>query len=43
MSYETYKLLFWVSVAYHIVRTRIYIGSDEKKYEASDIGLLLRK
>ena len=40
MSYET---LFWISIAFHLLRTRVYIGHDESKYNAATLGILLRK
>lgn len=39
MSYET---LFWISIAVHVIRTRIYIGHDKQKYDAATWGILLR-
>lgn len=40
MSWET---LFWISMVAHLFRTRIYIGTDERKYEAATLGILLRR
>jgi hypothetical protein len=42
-----YELAFWIlltiNVTAFLCKTTVYIGSDEKKYEASDFGILLRK
>jgi hypothetical protein len=37
----SYEILFWISVVFHVTRTRIYIGHDERKYEAATLGILL--
>lgn len=42
MSPENYRLGFWILFVLHLVRTRVYIGPDAKKYDAATFCILTR-
>jgi len=42
MSPDVYRIGFWVLLAWHVLRTRIYIGPDQAKYDAATFGILIR-